>query len=129
MYGVTLSILSRFPTPHHQAQQNFNKLLAASREGARALSTSVPSPSPAVTAQAIARNSPGPMCSARPQITKPAISRNLSGRIAVGPRSTQRHPALAAIQRLCVRNPRLTTLPKPQTLLEAPLNFLSFTLT
>jgi hypothetical protein len=29
MYGVTMSILSRFPTPHHQAQQNFNKLLGA----------------------------------------------------------------------------------------------------
>ena len=27
MYGVYTSILSRFPTPHHQAQQNFNKLL------------------------------------------------------------------------------------------------------
>jgi hypothetical protein len=27
MYAVYMSILSRFPTPHHQAQQNFNKLL------------------------------------------------------------------------------------------------------
>jgi hypothetical protein len=29
MYGVTMSILSRFPTPHHQAQQNFNKQLGS----------------------------------------------------------------------------------------------------
>jgi uncharacterized membrane protein SirB2 len=27
MYGLYMSILSCFPTPHHQAQQNFNKLL------------------------------------------------------------------------------------------------------